>query len=90
MAGSVVVGFIGIAFGLGLSKLELFESQRGSLIAWLFSAFGLVTILTMLAVVLIASFGIKILPTKMFEKYSHAMAGGTILMCGLGMVFLGL
>jgi len=27
---------------------------------------------------------------KTMEKYSHVMAGGTILLCGLGMVFLGL
>ena len=179
---SIVVGFVGIAFGLALSKLELFESARGSIIAWLFTAFGLaylvwgiyriqrnkphvhkhfhgsgeehlhehkhhadhlhvheekakrnvtpwilftifvfgpceplipivmypaaknnyteliivtavfsiVTILTMLSVVLIASYGIKLLPMKTMEKYSHVMAGGTILLCGLGMVFLGL
>lgn len=179
---SIVLGFIGIAFGIALHKLELFESVRGSLIAWLFTAFGLVylvwaiyrvlrgkkhthihyhkneamhvhehnhhsehmhiheektkasitpwilftifvfgpceplipivmfpaakhnwlelvvvtsvfsiiTILTMLTVVIIASFGIKLFPMKMMEKYSHVMAGGTILMCGLGMVFLGL
>ena len=179
---SIVVGFVGIAFGLALSKLELFESVRGSIIAWLFAAFGLVylvwgiyrilrnkphvhkhyhgngeehlhehnhhkdhlhvheekskanitpwilftifvfgpceplipivmypaakhnfteliivtsvfsivTILTMLTVVLIASYGIKLLPMKTMEKYSHVMAGGTILLCGLGMVFLGL
>ena len=179
---SIVLGFIGIAFGIALAKLELFESVRGNLIAWLFTAFGLVylvwaiyrvlrskkhthfhyhenkimhvhvhnhhsehlhiheektnanitpwilftifvfgpceplipivmfpaathnwlelvlvtgafsiiTILTMLAVVLVASFGIKFLQSKMLEKYSHVMAGGTILLCGLGMVFLGL
>jgi len=179
---SVVLGFIGIAFGIGLSKLELFESVRGSMISWLFTAFGLVylvwaiyrilrgkkhthihyhdsgnkhvhehshqsdhmhvhdektkpnitpwilftlfvfgpceplipivmypaakhnylelavvtgvfsliTILTMLTIVLIASFGIKLLPMKMMEKYSHVMAGSTILLCGMGMVFLGL
>lgn len=54
------------------------------------SVFSIITILTMLTVVVIASFGIKLFPMKMMEKYSHVMAGGTILMCGLGMVFLGL
>jgi nickel/cobalt transporter (NicO) family protein len=179
---SIVLGFIGIAFGIALAKLELFESVRGNLIAWLFTAFGMVylvwaiyrvlrgkkhthihyhenenthvhehnhhlehmhvheensrvnitpwilftifvfgpceplipivmfpaakhnwlqlvvvtsvfsiiTIFTMLAVVLVASFGIKLFPMKMMEKYSHVMAGSTILLCGLGMVFLGL
>ena len=182
VGGSIVLGFVGIAFGIALNKLELFESVRGSLIAWLFTAFGLVymvwaiyrvqrnkkhthlhfhtksgthihehnhqsdhlhvhdqkakanitpwilftifvfgpceplipivmfpaakhnwlelavvtgafsiiTIITMLTVVLIASLGIKLFPMNMMEKYSHVMAGGTILMCGLGMVFLGL
>ena len=182
VGGSIVLGFIGIAFGIALAKLELFESVRGNLIAWIFSAFGMVylgwaiyrvlrgkkhthihyhknsnthvhehnhhaehmhvhdekskakitpwilftifvfgpceplipivmfpaakhnwlqlavvtgvfsiiTILTMLTVVLVASFGIKFFPMKMMEKYSHVMAGSTILLCGLGMVFLGL
>ena len=182
VGGSIVLGFIGIAFGIALAKLELFESVRGSLIAWLFTAFGMVylvwaiyrvlrgkkhthihyhksenmhvhehnhhaehlhiheektkagitpwilftifvfgpyeplipivmfpaakhnwlqlavvtgvfsiiTILTMLTVVLVASFGIKFFPMKLMEKYSHVMAGSTILLCGLGMVFLGL
>lgn len=179
---SIIVGLVGIALGMAVSKLELFESVRGSIIAWLFAAFGLVylvwgiyrilrnkphvhkhyhsdgeehlhehnhhsehlhvheekgkvnitpwilftifvfgpceplipivmypaakhnytelivvtaafsliTILTMLTVVLVASYGIKLLPMKTLEKYSHVMAGGTILLCGLGMVFLGL
>ncbi|MCX6267780.1 MAG: sulfite exporter TauE/SafE family protein [Bacteroidetes bacterium] len=179
---SIVLGFVGIAFGLALSKLELFESARGSFISWLFTAFGMVylvwavyrilrgrqhshkhfhhngsehlhvhnhhsdhlhvhdekgkanitpwilftifvfgpceplipivmfpavkhnyfelivvtgafsivTIFTMLAVVMIASYGIKFLPMKILEKYSHVMAGTTILLCGLGMIFLGL
>ncbi len=39
---SVVVGFIGIAAGLSLSKLEFFESFRGNIAAWLLIAFGLV------------------------------------------------
>ena len=52
--------------------------------------FGIITIATMLTLVLITSFGIKLLPMKAMEKYSHALAGGTILLCGLGMLFLGL
>jgi len=179
---SVLLGFAGIAFGFALSKMVLFESVRGSMVAWLFTAFGLVylvwaiyrvlrgkqhnhrhihldgsehyhvhnhqsghlhihdkkskvnitpwvlftififgpceplipivmypaakhnyfeliivtgafsiiTILTMATVVLISSFGFKLLPVRMLDKYSHVMAGSTILLCGLGMVFLGL
>ncbi|MDF1559505.1 MAG: sulfite exporter TauE/SafE family protein [Bacteroidales bacterium] len=42
---SVVVGFIGIAAGLSLSRLELFESFRGNIAAWLLIAFGLIYML---------------------------------------------
>jgi len=179
---SVIVGLVGIAFGVALSELVHFESLRGSLISWLFAAFGLaylvwaiyrvlrgkqhthlhvhpdgsahlhehnhhadhlhvhdergkanitpwilftififgpceplipivmypawqhhyldliilttvfsiVTILTMLTVVIAASFGIKVLRVNFLEKYSHVMAGTAILLCGLGMIFLGL
>ena len=180
---SVILGFIGIALGIAVGKLELWEGIRGSLITYLFTAFGLVyfvwgiiravrnkphnhlhfhndgkphlhehthheehihvhetkeiknnltpwilftififgpcepliplvmypaakhnygslilvtiifstiTILTMLTLVLITSLGIKLLPMKAMEKYSHALAGGTILLCGLGMLFFGL
>jgi len=39
--GSVVLGLIGIAFGLSLSGLEAFESSRGSVAAWGLILFGL-------------------------------------------------
>jgi nickel/cobalt exporter len=52
--------------------------------------FSAVTILTMLSLVLITSYGIKLIPMKAMEKYSHALAGGTIFLCGMGMLFLGL
>ena len=42
VAGSVVLGLIGIAFGLSLARLEAFESSRGSLAAWGLIAFGLI------------------------------------------------
>ena len=180
---SVILGFIGIALGIAVGKLELFEGVRGSIVTYLFTAFGLVyfvwgirrairnkphkhlhfhndgnphlhehthneehlhvhepkdmktnltplilftififgpcepliqlvmfpaskhnygeliivtvifstiTILTMLTLVLITSYGIKLLPMKAMEKYSNALAGGTILLCGLGMLFFGL
>lgn len=52
--------------------------------------FAVITILTMIALVLLLSYGFKLMPMKFLEKYSHAIAGGTILLCGLGMLFLGL
>jgi len=178
---SIVLGIIGVAFGLGISNIEIFESFRGNIAAWLFIAFGLgymiwgikrairnkphthihvhsngsehvhehihgeehlhvhkeekknltpwilftifvfgpceplipilmypaakssmigmlmvtivfsvVTILTMLSVVLISSYGIKFIPLGKMAKYSHAIAGATILLSGIGIQFLGL
>ena len=42
---SVVLGFIGIAAGISLSKLEFLEGFRGNIAAWLLIAFGLVYML---------------------------------------------
>lgn len=39
--GSVVLGLIGVAAGVAVSKLEAVESVRGELAAWAFIAFGL-------------------------------------------------
>lgn len=39
---SVVLGFVGIAVGLAVSKMEAFEGHRGDLAAWLVVSFGLV------------------------------------------------
>jgi nickel/cobalt transporter (NicO) family protein len=175
---SVVLGIIGIAFGLGISKIEIFEGFRGNLAAWAFILFGgiyflygiwrvykkkqhshphvhedgtlhihdhkhaeghdhvhkknitpwvlftifvlgpceplipvlmfpaakenigglimvtvvfsVITLATMLGIVLLASYGIKILPFGKLEKYTHAIAGATIMLSGLAIVFLGL
>ena len=37
---SIVLGFIGIAFGIAVSKLEFIESSRAELAAWLLIIFG--------------------------------------------------
>ena len=42
IASSVVLGLIGVSMGLAVKKLELIESARGNLAAWLLIAFGLV------------------------------------------------
>ena len=39
---SVVLGMAGVGLGLAVKKLEIFESFRGNLAAWLLIAFGLV------------------------------------------------
>jgi nickel/cobalt transporter (NicO) family protein len=38
---SVIIGFIGIAMGIGLFRLELVESFRGELAAWFLLIFGI-------------------------------------------------
>jgi sulfite exporter TauE/SafE len=52
--------------------------------------FGAVTVLSMLAVVLGASLGLRSVPLKPWDRYSHAMAGATLFLCGAAMKFLGL
>lgn len=41
VAGSVILGLVGIAMGLSVSKLENIESGRGGLVGWMLLAFGL-------------------------------------------------
>ena len=41
VAGSVILGLIGIGMGISLSKLEAIEASRGSLVGWMLIAFGL-------------------------------------------------
>ena len=52
--------------------------------------FGAITILTMLALVLLASYGLNFMRLGKLEKYTHIIAGATILLSGAGMLFLGL
>ncbi len=179
---SILIGVIGIAFGLGLSKVKGIEGIRGDIAAWAFIAFGflymlwgifrairnkphkhkhlhnggithehehrhanehdhthkgekavnltpwvlflifvlgpceplipllmypaaknnpggiiivslifaVVTILTMLVLVLLATYSLKSIPLGKMERYTHAIAGATILLSGCAIVFLGL
>jgi len=82
VASSVALGMIGIAAGLALHVLELAESIRGEYAAWLLTAFALATISTMLAVVMLATLGLNFLPASRMQKYSHALAGAVIFLCG--------
>ncbi|MFH1296812.1 MAG: sulfite exporter TauE/SafE family protein [Bacteroidota bacterium] len=59
-------------------------------VVWVASVFGLITIGTMMTIVLISSFGIQFIPLKKMERYMHAIAGATILLCGISIQFLGL
>jgi sulfite exporter TauE/SafE len=53
-------------------------------------AFGAATVATMLSIVYLASRGLERLPLDSAERYSHALAGAALGLCGLGIVFLGL
>jgi hypothetical protein len=72
--------------------LVMYPAARGS---WgdvwtVVLSFSVLTIGAMLAVVLLAMKGISLLPTAKLERYSHAVAGGTILAAGCAIQFLGL
>ncbi len=53
------------------------------------AVFGLVTIATMMGVVLTSTFLIDLLPSRGLDRYSHALAGAAIFLCGLA-IHLGL
>ena len=52
--------------------------------------FAATTLITMLVIVVLASWGIGFAKLGKFEKYTHAIAGGTICLSGLAIMFLGL
>ena len=52
--------------------------------------FGVVTIATMLSIVILLSLGANLLPMGRLERYTHALAGATICLCGIAIRFLGL
>ena len=52
--------------------------------------FAVTTIATMLGIVLLGTWGIGFAKMGRLEKYTHAIAGGTICFSGLAIMFLGL
>ena len=61
-----------------------------SSMVWVTVVFGGVTVATMLGIVTVSALGVTLLPVKRIERYSHALAGATVCLCGLSMQFLGL
>jgi sulfite exporter TauE/SafE len=59
-------------------------------VAMVAGVFGLTTIATMLAIVLGANYGLSKISVPRLERYSHALAGMSILVCGMAVKFLGL
>ena len=41
IASSIVLGMLGVSLGIAVKKLEVIESSRGNVAAWLLIAFGL-------------------------------------------------
>lgn len=84
-----------IIFALGpcepLIPLMMIPAAQGQWMGVILTvgAFTLVTICTMTIVVIAATLGLKTVSFDGFGKYSHALAGGTISICGLAIVTLG-
>ncbi len=75
-----------------LIPLVMYPAAKGSMldVAIVASVFGLTTIATMLCIVLSSFYGLSKLQLHGAEKYSHALAGLTIFLCGCSIKFLGL
>jgi ABC-type nickel/cobalt efflux system permease component RcnA len=54
------------------------------------AAFGLATILTMVTIIALSSWGLSFVKLGKLERYSHALAGAVIFVSGLAVQFLGL
>lgn len=59
-------------------------------IVWVTVIFTITTVTTMIVVVSLSLYGFRILPRINIERHMHAIAGATILICGIGIAFLGL
>jgi ABC-type nickel/cobalt efflux system permease component RcnA len=75
-----------------LIPLLMYPAAKGNISAVIMvtSVFGIVTISTMLSLVLISCYGLSKLPLLRMERFSHALAGLSIFLCGLAIKFLGL
>jgi len=70
----------------------MYPAAKGGLadLVLITAIFGVVTTATMLGAVFLGRAGVDFLPLKKLQHYSHALAGATILLCGLAIQFLGL
>ena len=90
------IGFLHTLFVLGpcepLIPLLMYPTSKENFGGLLLvtAIFGAVTILTMLGIVVASTWGISRLPMKKVERYTHALAGGSICLCGIAIQFLGL
>jgi nickel/cobalt exporter len=75
-----------------LIPLVMYPAMKHNISGVIFvaSAFGLATILTMLAIIAVSSWGVSFLQLGRLERYVHALAGAMIFISGLSVQFLGL
>lgn len=75
-----------------LVPLLMYPAAKSSIMGTVLvsTAFAVATVGTMTLIVYLASLGIKIIKTDKIERYMHAIAGATILLSGIAIVFLGL
>jgi len=75
-----------------LIPLVMYPAARGRLsdLVGVVAMFGIVTTAVMLATVFLGRAGVDFVPMRKVQHYSHALAGATILLCGLAIEFLGL
>jgi nickel/cobalt exporter len=72
--------------------LVMYPAAQGSWAdVWLVvAAFSVLTVGVMVTVVLLGQRGLGLLPVGRLERFRHAMAGGTVLLAGCAIQFLGL
>ncbi len=75
-----------------LIPLLMYPAAQGSAwgVALVTAVFGAVTIGTMLCVVLAAAYGVGFVRLSKLDRYTHALAGATIALCGAAIQVLGL
>ena len=75
-----------------LIPLLIYPAAKSSVfgLVLVMGVFGVVTIATMLSIVILLSLGTNLLPMGRLERYTHALAGATICLCGIAIRFLGL
>ncbi|MBN1493442.1 MAG: hypothetical protein JW938_04780 [Candidatus Omnitrophica bacterium] len=75
-----------------LIPLIMYPAAQHSMVGMVLVAgiFSVVTIGTMVGVVFLATFGINLMPLRVFDRFGHAFSGFAILLCGCAITFLGL
>lgn len=94
-AASLTPWFLFVIFVFGpceaLIPILMYPAFTSSLsgLALVTAVYGAVTLVTMLSVVLLATWGANLLPLGKMERYTHAVAGATICLCGVAIEVFG-